>query len=145
MVTPVAKVPSALRKSLGSMAELSLASSLAGSGSMGCFGASVIPSASERQVLGRQPQRYPAVIGASRIEIECDVRIDRVGITKLPLQRARREQSPSAARGKQQRYGFGAEIDGIGPIASRLGLCGDIRHVAAPGVGHRLDARGAHD
>src|ERR1700757_1448184 len=42
MVTPVAYVPSALRKSLGSIGELSLANSLAGSGLIGCFGASVI-------------------------------------------------------------------------------------------------------
>src|SRR5438309_820637 len=42
MVTPVAYVPSAFRKSLGSIGELPLASSLAGSGSVGCFGVSVI-------------------------------------------------------------------------------------------------------
>src|ERR1700730_11888707 len=37
-VTPVAKRPSALRKSLGSIGEWSLASSLSGSGCGGCFG-----------------------------------------------------------------------------------------------------------
>src|ERR1700742_1228575 len=42
MVTPVAKVPSALRKSRGSIADESLASSAAGSGSVGCLGLSFI-------------------------------------------------------------------------------------------------------
>src|SRR3981189_1562052 len=42
MVTAVANVPSALRKSRGSIRELSLASSFAGSGLIGGFGASVI-------------------------------------------------------------------------------------------------------
>src|ERR1700753_1714611 len=108
MVTPVAKVPSALRKSRGSIGELSLDSSLAGSGTVGCFEASFIQRASKRQVIGRQAQRNPSVIGACRVEIERNVRIDRGGITKLPLQRARRGEAPGAARRKQQRHGFRA-------------------------------------
>src|SRR4051812_22142868 len=86
IVTPVAKVPSALRKSRGSIAELSLANSLAGAA--GCLGASDIPRAPERQVFGRQAKRYASIIGSRRIEVECEVRIHRVGIAKLPLQRA---------------------------------------------------------
>ena len=85
MVTPVAKVPSALRKSRGSIAELSLANSLAGSA--GCLGASDIRLASERQVFGRQAKRYTSIIGPSRIEIECEMRIHRMRVAKLPLQR----------------------------------------------------------
>ena len=69
------------------------------------------PPASERQVFGRQAERHASVIGAGRIEIEREMRIHRVRIAELPLQRARREQSPRAARGKQQRHRFGAEID----------------------------------
>ena len=86
MVTPVAKVPSALRKSRGSIAELSLANSLAGSA--GCLGASDIRQASERQIFGRQTKRHASIIGSCRIKIECEVRIHRVGIPELPLQRA---------------------------------------------------------
>src|SRR4051812_13915543 len=90
MVTPVAKVPSAWRKSRGSIAELSLANSLAGSA--GCLGASDI-LASERQVFGRQAERYTSIVGSGRIEIECEVRVHSVGITKLTLQRSRRKQT----------------------------------------------------
>jgi hypothetical protein len=43
---------------------------------------------SKRQIFGGQAKRDPTVIGASRIEIKRDVRIDRVRITKLPLQNA---------------------------------------------------------
>src|SRR5262245_30268384 len=71
MVTPVANVPSALRKSRGSIAELSLASSLAGSA--GCLGASDIRQASERQIFGRQVERHASIIGSRRIEIEGEV------------------------------------------------------------------------
>src|SRR5436305_11599256 len=71
MVTPVAKVPSALRKSRGSIAELSVANSLAGSA--GCLGASDIRLASERQVFGRQTKGYASIIGSRRIEVECEV------------------------------------------------------------------------
>src|ERR1700722_15939682 len=106
MVTPVAKLPSALRKSRGSIAALSLASSLAGSA--GCFGASDIRQASKRQGFGRQAERHPAAIGACRIEIESEMRIYRVGIAELPLQRPRQEQAARAARREQQRHGFGA-------------------------------------
>src|SRR3974390_884474 len=113
MVTPVAEVPSALRKSRGSIGELPLASSLAGSGSVGCLGASFIPIASKRQVFGRQTKRDAPVIGAGRIEVEGDVRVDRMGIAKLPLQGSRRVKAPCTARGKQQRHGLGAEIDAV--------------------------------
>src|ERR1700687_4118870 len=145
IVTPVAKVPSAFRKSRGSIAELSLANSLAGSGSVGCFGASFISPASKGQVFGREAERDAAVIGGSRIEIERDVRIDGVGIAKLPLQSSCGEQSPRAAGREQQRYGFRAEIDGISSIASHFGLGGHVRNVATPGIGHCLDACRAHD
>src|SRR3954466_13527888 len=91
MVTPVAKLPSALRKSRGSIAELSLASSLAGSA--GCLGASDIRQASERQIFGRQVKRHTSIIGSRRIEVECEVRIHRVGVAKLSLQRTRRKQT----------------------------------------------------
>src|ERR1700761_5674340 len=100
MVTPVAKVPSALRKSRGSIAELSLASSLAGS--VGCFGASDIHRASKRQVFGRQAERHPAVIGARRIEVEGQMRVDRMGVAELALQRAGQKQAARAAGGEQQ-------------------------------------------
>ena len=43
------------------------------------------PAASKRQVFGWQVKRNAAVVGASGIEIERDVRIDRVRIAKLPL------------------------------------------------------------
>src|SRR5690349_24670357 len=91
MVTPVAKVPSALRKSRGSIDELSLASSLAGSA--GCLGASDIRRASERQIFGRQAKRHASIIGTRRLEIECKVRIHRVRISKLPRQCPRRDQA----------------------------------------------------
>src|SRR6185295_19694374 len=73
MVTPVPKVPSAVRKSRGSIAELSLANSLAGSA--GCLGRSDI-QASERQIFGGQADRDAAVICPRRIEIECEVGVD---------------------------------------------------------------------
>jgi len=38
-----------------------------------------------------------------------------------------------------------AEIDGIGPVATRFGLGRHIRNQAASCVGHRLDTRRAHD
>jgi hypothetical protein len=41
--------------------------------------------ASKRQVFGRQAERDTSVIGAGRVKIERDVRIDRVSIAKLPL------------------------------------------------------------
>src|ERR1700760_3448878 len=109
MVTPVAKVPSALRKSRGSIAELSLANSLAGS--VGCFGASGIQRTSKRQVFGRQAEHHPAVIGARRVEIERQMRIHRMGVAELALQRARQKQAAGAAGGEQQRHRLGAEID----------------------------------
>jgi len=43
------------------------------------------PAASERQVFGWQAKRNSAVVGACGIEIEHDVRIDRMRIAKLPL------------------------------------------------------------
>src|SRR5258705_1170815 len=43
------------------------------------------PAASKRQVFGWQAKRNAAVVGAGRIEIERDVRINRVRIAKLPL------------------------------------------------------------
>src|SRR5690349_24036464 len=101
MVTPVPYVPSALRKSRGSIGELSLANSLAGSA--GCLGRSDI-QASERQVFGRQADRDTAVVGSRRIEIECEVGVDRVSVAELPLQRARSEQAARAARVEQQRH-----------------------------------------
>src|ERR1700733_11922929 len=109
MVTPVAKVPSALRKSRGSIAALSLANSLAGSA--GCFGASDIRQASKRQIFGRQAERHPAVIGTRRIEIEREMRIHRMRIAELPLQGAGKEQAARTARREQQRHGFRAHID----------------------------------
>src|SRR4029078_4393063 len=71
MVTPVANVPSALRKSRGSIAELSLASSFAGSA--GCLGASDIHQASERQVFGRQAKRHASIVRSRGIEVECEM------------------------------------------------------------------------
>ena len=47
------------------------------------------PAASKRQVFGWQAERHAAVIGARRIEIEREVRVDRVRVAKLPLQRVR--------------------------------------------------------
>src|SRR5271167_302482 len=98
------------------MAELPLASSLAGSGSVGCFVESFILSASKRQIFGRQAECDAPVIGAGRIEIERDVRIDRVGIAELPLQGTGGVQAPRAARGKQQRDRLGAEVDRESPV-----------------------------
>src|ERR1700691_6538634 len=105
MVTPVAKVPSALRKSRGSSAELPLESSLAVSGSGTCVGLSFIVS--QRQVFGRQAKRDPAVLGARRIEVEGDVGVDRVGIAELPLQRAGNINPARAARREQERNRLG--------------------------------------
>src|SRR5882757_3993139 len=105
MVTPVANVPNALRKSRGSIVELSVANSLAGSA--GCLGASDIRLASKRQVFGRQAKRHASIIGSRRIEIEGEVRIHRMSIAKLSLQRARCEQAAGAARRKQQRHRIG--------------------------------------
>src|SRR6185437_6118789 len=70
MVTPVAKLPSALRKSLGLIPETLLSSSAPGSGLAGCLGASVIPYISKRQVFRWQAKCNATVIGAGRIEIE---------------------------------------------------------------------------
>src|SRR5437899_3745025 len=95
MVTPVANVPSALRKSRGSIAELSLANSLAGSA--GCLGASDIRQASERQIFGRQAKRHASIVGSRRIKIECGVRIHCVAVAELPLQRAWGEQAARTA------------------------------------------------
>src|SRR5258707_11905118 len=67
IATPVANVPSALRKSRGSIAELSLASSLAGSA--GCLGASDIRRASKRQIFGREAERHPSIVGSRGIEV----------------------------------------------------------------------------
>src|SRR5579863_1660324 len=144
-VTPVAYVPSALRKSRGSMAELPLASSLAGSGSVRCFVESFILSASKRQVFGRQAERDAPVIGAGRVEVEGDVRIDRVGVTELPLQGARGVESSRPACGKQQRHRLGAEVDGVSSVAARPGFGGNIRNVPAAGLDHRLDTGRTHD
>src|SRR5439155_367211 len=138
MVTPVAKVPSALRKSRGSIVELSLASSLAGSA--GCLGASDIHLASERQVFGRQTKSYTSIIGSRRIEVECEVRIHRVRIAKLALQGTGREQTAGAARCEQQRHCLGAQVHRKGAIAPQSRLGRDIRNVAAPRICHRIDA-----
>src|ERR1700733_5856466 len=106
MVTPVAKVPSALRKSRGSSAELPLESSLAVSGSGPSAAFSFIVS--QRQVFGRQARPDPTVIGARRIEVEGDVGVDGMRVAELPLQRARHIKPARAARRKQQRNGLGA-------------------------------------
>src|ERR1700722_17394687 len=119
MVTPVAKVPSALRKSRGSSAELPLASSLAVSGSGTCVGLSFIVS--QRQVFGRQAQRDPPVIGARRIEVEGDVGVDRMRIAELPLQRAGHVKAARAARRKQKRNGLGAKVDRKGAVPPHSG------------------------
>src|SRR6476469_8064946 len=95
--------------------------------------------ASERQVFGWQAKRNAAVSGASGIEIERKMRIDRVRVAKLPLQGACRGQAPRAASGKQQRHRLGAEIDRKSPVAPQPGLDGGIRNVATTDVGHRLD------
>src|SRR6202142_4708449 len=100
---------------------------------------------SKRQVFGWQAERNTAVIGAGGIEIESKMRVDRVRIAKLPLQGACRGQAPRAARGKQQRYRLGAKVDRKSPVAPQSGLDGGVRNVAAPGVGHRLDASRGHD
>src|SRR4051812_41857712 len=109
MVTPVANVPKALRKSRGSIAELSVANSLAGSA--GCLGASDIRLASKRQVFGRQAKRHASIVGSRRIEIEGEVRIHRMSVAELPLQRARREQTARTACRKQQRHGLRTQVD----------------------------------
>ena len=86
MVTPVAKVPSALRKSRGSIAEV-IAGEFGGGIRIGrMLGFVIHPLISERQVFGWQAKRDAAVIGAGRIEIESQMRIDRVGVAKLALQ-----------------------------------------------------------
>src|SRR5690349_5171610 len=131
MVTPVPYVPSALRKSRGSIGELSVANSLAGSA--GCLGRSDI-QASERQIFGRQADRDAAVIGPRRIEIECEMGVNRMRITELALQRSRGEEAARTARGEQQRDRLGAEVDGEGAVAPQPCLFGDIRDVAAPGI-----------
>src|ERR1700728_3871005 len=123
MVTPVAKVPSALRKSRGSSAELPLESSVAVSGSGTCVGFSFIVS--QRQVFGRQAKRDPPVIGARRIEIEGDVGVDGVRIAELPLQGARHVKPARAACRKQQRDGFGAKVDRIRSVPAHFGFGGD--------------------
>src|SRR3954463_15159319 len=64
MVTPVANVPSALRKSRGSIAELSAASSLAGSA--GGWGARDTRLASKRQFFGRKAKPHASIIGSRR-------------------------------------------------------------------------------
>src|ERR1700692_671584 len=125
MGTPVAKVPSPLRKSRGSIAELSLANSLAGS--LGCFGASDIRQASKRQVFGWQAERHPAVIGARSIEIESQMRIHRMRLEELPLQGAQNEQAARTARREQQRHSFGAQIDREGAVAPQPGFARDVR------------------
>src|SRR5947209_16668058 len=100
---------------------------------------------SKRQIFGRQAKRNSTVVGARRIEIKRDMRIDRVSITKLPLQDSCRKQSPRAACRKEQRYCICAEIDGESAIAPRFGFCGDVRNVAPPGLPHRVDASRTHD
>src|ERR1700719_2196302 len=143
MVTPVAKVPSALRKSRGSSAELPLESSLAVSGSGTCVGLSFIVS--QRQVFGRQAKHDPPVIGARRIEVEGDVGVDRVRIAELPLQGAGHIKAARAACRKQERDGLGAEIDGKGAVAAHFGLGRDIRTMSAPRIHQRLDTGRTHD
>src|SRR5580692_4124761 len=143
MVTPVAKVPSALRKSLGSSAELPLESSLAVSGSGTCVGLSFIVS--QRQVFGRQAKRDPPVIGARRIEIEGDVGVNRMRVAELPLQRAGHIKAAGAARRKQQRNRLGAEVDRIGAVPPLLRLGDHTGNMPAPRLAKPLDTGGAHD
>src|SRR5882757_2775595 len=143
IVTPVANVPSALRKSRGSIAELSLASSLAGSA--GCLGKSDIQPASKRQILGRQAKRYPSVVGPRSIEIECEVRVHGVRIAELTLQRSRSEQAAGAACRKQKRHGIGAQIDRERTVAPQFRLLRNVRNIATPGFRKYLNAVGAHD
>src|ERR1700730_4845396 len=75
MVTPVAYVPSALRKSLGSISELSLANSFAGSGLNGCFGASVMHQPqSVRFSDGRPSATRPKLVpAASKLNARCEL------------------------------------------------------------------------
>ena len=103
------------------------------------------PPASKRHVFGWQTKRYPSVIGARRVEIESDVRIDRVGIAELPLQHARREQTSRTARRKHHGYRLGAEIHGKSSIAASFGLGGDVWNMSTPSIRHRLDACRTHD
>ena len=56
-----------------------------------------------------------------------------------------REQAARAARREQQRYRLGAEIDGKGAVAPQPGLGCDIGNMAAPRIGHGIDAVRAHD
>src|SRR5258707_4119822 len=143
MVTPVANVPSAVRKSRGSMAELSLANSLAGSA--GCLGASDIQRTSERKIFRRQAQCYASIVGPCGIEIEGKVRIDRVSVAELALQRTGHEQAPCATCCKQKRYRLGAEIDGKRSIPPQSRLCGDAGNMTASCVRHNRNAARAHD
>ena len=86
------------------------------------FGCVRHPPTSERQIFGRQAKRHTSIIGSRRIEIECEVRVHRVGVAELPLQRARCEQTARTARCKQQRDRFGAKVHRKSAVPPQPGL-----------------------
>src|SRR6202022_4468995 len=78
--------------------------------------------ASKGQVSARKAERHATIIGAGRIEVECEMRIDGMSIAELPLQCSTREEPARTAGGKQQRYRLGAQIHGKSSIAPQASL-----------------------
>src|SRR5215469_6830182 len=113
IVTPVPKLPRALRKSRESNPSPEVLRT----------GAAWLPEKSssilrpsERRIR-RQSERHPAIDGTANAPIQHVVGVGRVDVTECPLDRVPFIDCASAARREQQVNGFGAQGRGKGTVA----------------------------
>src|SRR5467141_4785325 len=118
IVTPVPKVPSALRKSRESKPSPEVlrtgAAWLPINSSIGISFATAAPS---ERCIGRQPERHPAVDRAVDVPVQHVMGVRRVDVAECPLDRVPLIDGPAAGRGEQQVDRLGAQARGKGAIA----------------------------
>src|SRR5439155_18770933 len=146
IVTPVAKVPSALRKSRESKpspevlrtgaAWLPTVSSLAMS--------STTAAPSERRI-GRQSERHPAVDRAVDVPGQHVMGIGGVDVGKRALDRVSLVDGTASGRGEEQVDRLGAERGGKGAVTPVARPLLDARHDSGLGYPGRLIAPAQHD
>src|SRR3984893_12832737 len=95
IVTPVAKVPSALRKSR----ESKPSPEVLRTGAAWLAEASCSPAGPLERRVGRQPERHPAVDRAVDVPVEDVMSIGRVDVAECPLERVSRvDRAPACLR-----------------------------------------------
>src|SRR6266478_5073921 len=146
IVTPVAKVPSALRKSRES--NPSPAVLRTGAAWLptvpSCAMSSTTAAPSERRI-GRQSERHPAIDSAVDVPGQHVMGIGRMDVAKRALDRVSLVDGTPAGRSEKQVYRLGAEGRGKGAIAAVARPLLDARHDSGLGYPRRLIAPAQHD